>query len=150
MHDLITPLSELDTDKLRARGLCAQPFPEFPSGDEIKTICHVLNAENAEAWTFEHGHIPEHLAPLTVEDVAKLVFEKSYLNILVHITDIDLHIWIPEGGEFFVIVGAQDAIKTIIDEEIFEYTFDEYRQEPSFSTTLQVALTKIQDRYQFG
>ncbi len=147
MNNCFSMNNNLDFKKIYEYGYASQPFPEHISGDEIKSVMTLLEQDYANVWVFEFGHMPELMKDKSIEEVSRIVFEDSHMNIFIELAEIELFFWLPEGQDHFVIFGKKSVVRSINSRNIFNYSFDEYIREEYFSKDKTEYLINIQKQF---
>lgn len=138
--------TDLDPAAVRVAGFAARPFPDY-GNSEVAAVGRLVGAERVDLWCCQYGQEPHHLAGLSLDEANRRSFELGYLSLLVAFEAAQIHIWLPEHHEFFVIFAPPAALVKIRSAGIFTYDYDEYAHEPYFAGKRSEFLIEAGRRY---
>ncbi len=135
--------NDIDVNKIKNDNFVFFLAPEFPSKQDLLEISKQINIDFIEFCSFEFNQKPTLFNANSIESLSGEIFEESHKNILIKFFDCDLFIWKPEDNEYYILFGRKEIIQKIKLINIFDYSFEEYMNEPSFSNEQRDFLNKL-------
>ncbi|MFQ6554312.1 hypothetical protein AAD018_018370 [Aestuariibius insulae] len=146
--DLFIPNgSELNAEVVRAAGLASLPFPENIGEDEWRALIALVDDDRLTLWTHEFGHAPRRFGPMAPEAALEQIWDQSYKTQLVQVSETPLYVWVPADVDYFVLFGAPEIVRRVVEAKVFEYGLGDYAAEPLHSAAHRARLGDIARRY---